>query len=54
MLDKETVPNELLDLKKDAYPQYYGHTIKDEELKKKIDKSKKKFKSKQIYRRHIW
>jgi hypothetical protein len=54
MLDKETLPNELLDLKKDAYPQFYGHTIKDEVLKKKIEKAKKKFKTKQIHKRHIW
>jgi hypothetical protein len=54
MLDRETLPNELLDLKKDAYGQFYGHTIKDEELKKKIEASKKKFKTKQIHKRHIW
>lgn len=54
MLDKETVPNELLDLKKDAYGQFYGHTIKDEELKKKIESSKNKFKTKMIHKRHIW
>jgi hypothetical protein len=54
MLDKETLPNELLNLKEDAYGQFYGHTIKDEELKKKIESSKKKFKTKQINKRHIW
>ncbi len=54
MLDSETVPNELLDLKKDAYGQFYGWTIKDEDLKKKIESSKKKFKTKQIHKRHIW
>jgi hypothetical protein len=54
MLDKDTLPNELLDLKKDAYPQYYGFTVKDEGLKKKIEKAKKKFKTKQIHKRHIW
>lgn len=54
MLDKETVPNGLLDLKKDAYGQFYGHTIKDEELRKKIESSKKKFKTKIIHKRHIW
>ena len=53
MLDKETVPNELLDLKEDAYGQFYGWTIKDEDLKKKIESSKKKFKTKQIHKRHI-
>lgn len=54
MLDRETLPNELLDLKKDAYPQYYGHTINDDELMKKIKKAKKKFKSKQIHKWHIY
>jgi hypothetical protein len=54
MLDKETLPNELLNLKEDAYPQYYGHTINDDDLKKKIEKAKKKFKTKQIHKRHIW
>jgi hypothetical protein len=54
MLDKEILPNELLDLKKDAYPQYYGHTIKDDALKKKIEKAKKKFKTKQIHKRPGW
>lgn len=54
MLDRETIPNELLNLKDDAYGQFYGHTIKDEDLKKKIESSKKKFKTKQIHKRHIW
>lgn len=54
MLDKEIVPNELLDLKKDAYGQFYGHTIKDEDQKKKIESSKKKFKTKMIHKRHIY
>lgn len=54
MLDKETIPNTLLDLKEDAYGQFYGHTIKNEDLKKKIESSKKKFKTKQIHKRHIW
>ena len=53
MLDKETVPNELLNLKEDAYGQFYGHTIKDEDLKKKIESSKKKFKTKMIHKRNI-
>ncbi len=48
MLDKETVPNELLNLKEDAYSQFYGHSIKDKELEKKINDSKKKFKNKII------
>lgn len=50
MLDKETVPNELLNLKEDAYGQFYGHTIKDETLKNKIDSSKKRFKTKMIHK----
>lgn len=54
MLDREMVPNDLLDLKKDAYSQFYGYTVKDEDLKKKIESSKKKFKTKQIHKRHIW
>lgn len=54
MLDKETVPNELLDLKKDTYAQFYGHTINEEELKKKIESSKKKFKTKMIHKRYIY
>lgn len=54
MLDKETVPNELLDLKKDGYGQFYGHTIEDEDLRKKIESSKKHFKTKQIHKRHIY
>lgn len=53
MLDKETIPNELLNLKEDAYGQFYGHTIKAEALKKNIKASKKKFKTKMIHRRHI-
>lgn len=51
MLDKEAVPNALLNLKEDAYGQFYGHTVKDEALKKQIESSKKKFKSKQIHKR---
>jgi hypothetical protein len=53
MLDKETVPNELLNLKEDAYSQFYGHTVNNEDLRKKIESSKKKFKTKQIQRRII-
>jgi hypothetical protein len=43
MLDKQTVPNELLNLKKDAYDQFYGNTIKDAQ--------KKKFRTKMIQKR---
>lgn len=51
MLDRQSVPNELLDLKEDAYGQFYGHTVKDEELQNKIESSKKKFQTKQIHKR---
>lgn len=51
MLDKKLVPNPLLDLKKDGYGQFYGHTINDEEHKKKIDSAKKRFKTKMIHKR---
>jgi len=43
MLDKKTLPNELLDLKEDEYAQFYGHTIKDENQKKKMKDSQKSF-----------
>jgi hypothetical protein len=52
MLDKKTLPNELLDLKKDGYEQFYGHTIKDEKEIKKMEKAKKHFKVKMIHK-HI-
>ena len=54
MLDKCTLPNELLDLKKDAYGQYYGFTVKDDDRKKKIESSKKKFITKLIHKRNIY
>lgn len=53
MLDKETVLNELLNLKEDAYGQFYGHTIKDNELGKKINDSKKTFKTKLIQKHQL-
>lgn len=43
MLDKKTLPNELLDLKEDEYAQFYGHTIKDENQKKLMKESQKSF-----------
>jgi hypothetical protein len=52
MLDKMVVPNELLDLNKDAYGQFYGFTVKDEERKKKIESAKKKFVTKLIHKRN--
>lgn len=48
MLDKETLPNELLELNKDAYGQFYGHAIKDNKLLVKINKAKQPFKVKFI------
>ncbi len=50
MLDEETISNELLNLKQDAYGQFYGHTIKDETLKRDIESSKNKFKHKIIHK----
>lgn len=43
MLDKKTLPNELLDLKKDAYGQFYGHSVKDETMVKKMKKAQNPF-----------
>jgi len=43
MLDKKTLPNELLDLKKDGYGQFYGHTVNDENKVKKMKNSQKPF-----------
>jgi len=53
LLDKETLPNELLNLKEDAYPQFYGHTIKDKDFFKEIEGSKRKFRTKRIHKRGI-
>lgn len=43
MLDKKTIPNELLDFDKDLYGQYYGHVIKDQNILNNIIESKKNF-----------
>ena len=51
MLDKETLPNELLDLKKDGYGQFYGYTVKDKSI---VDKAKKHFKVKVIKKNTYW
>ncbi len=51
MLEKVVLPNELLDLKKDAYGQLYGYTVKDKELVKQIQDTKKKFNTKLIHKR---
>jgi hypothetical protein len=49
MLDKEKVPNELLDLKKDAYGQFYGYTVSKKE-EAAIEKKKTPFAFKTIYK----
>jgi hypothetical protein len=49
MLDKEKVPNELLDLKKDAYGQFYGYTVSKKE-EAVIEKRKTPFAFKTIYK----
>jgi hypothetical protein len=49
MLDKEKVPNELLDLKKDAYGQFYGYTVSKKE-EAAIEKKKTPFVCKTIYK----
>lgn len=49
MLDKEKVPNALLDLKKDAYGQFYGYTVSKKELAA-IEKKKTPFTFKTIYK----
>jgi hypothetical protein len=54
MLDKMVVPNELLNLKKDAYGQFYGFTVKEEDRKKKIESAKKKFVTKLIHKRNLF
>jgi hypothetical protein len=50
MLDKKTVPSELINSKKDGYGQFYG-LITDKEINKKIQKEQKPFKSKLIHKR---
>ena len=49
MLDKEKVPNLLLDLKKDAYGQFYGYTVSKKE-EAMIEKKKTPFAFKTIYK----
>lgn len=48
MLDKEKVPNLLLDPKKDAYGQFYGYTVSKKE-EAMIEKKKTPFAFKTIY-----
>lgn len=55
MLDKKTLPNELLDLKEDEYAQFYGHTIKDEKQKKVMKEAQKSFmKVKMIHHKNLY
>jgi len=49
MLDKEKVPNALLDLKKDAYGQFYGYTVSKKE-EAAIEKGKSSFRIKLIHK----
>lgn len=68
MLDMETIPNNLLDLKMDGYPQYYGHAFRnpkaygytekaskerEDYFKKIVEPSKKKIPHKSLYRRKM-
>ena len=53
MLEKEYVPNELLDLTKDAYGQFYGLTVKGEVRKKAIQGAAKKFATKLLQKRNL-
>ena len=48
MLDKKTLPNELLDFKKDGYQQFYGYGNMTEDEKTAIEKAKKSFKTKML------
>lgn len=50
MLDKKTVPSELIDRKKDGYGQFYEYIITDKEITKKIQKEQKPFKTKLIHK----
>jgi hypothetical protein len=52
MLEMEYVPNELLDLTKDAYGQFYGFTVKDEAQKAVIQGAAKKFTTKLLQKRN--
>jgi hypothetical protein len=57
MLDMDTIPNELLDLSKDAYPQYYGHSFRKTEedkahYKKVIEPAIRGVRHKMIHKSH--
>ena len=53
MLDKQTVPTELLNSKKDGYGQFYGHIVTDESTNEQIEKEKRSFKVKMIHRKKM-
>lgn len=47
--DHATVPNHVLDLKKDGYHQFYGHSLRDQpERWSVVDRSKRKFRVKKL------
>jgi hypothetical protein len=48
MLYKQTLPNELLNLKKDGYCQFTGLCVNDKKLKAMIESSKTKFRTKKL------
>jgi len=52
VMDHVYVPREFFDVKKDIGGQYYGFTV-DEDIAKKIEKSKKRYKIKVIHKR-MW
>jgi len=51
MLDKQTVPTELLNIKKDGYGQFYGYIVTDEAINEQIQNEKASFKVKMIHKR---
>ena len=50
VLDHMYVPREFFDVKQDIGGQYYGYTV-DDDIAKKIEKSKKRYKMKMIHKR---
>lgn len=48
MLDKKTVPCELINSKKDGYGQFYGYINMNESIKKKIQEEQKSFSVKKL------
>jgi hypothetical protein len=53
MSDKECVPNDLLDLKKDGYAQFYGYQLKSGVTEKKMEAAKKSFSVKMIQKKIV-